>query len=121
MTIENILKDIKADYKYIEYNDDSGVYKLSSSINIVCIENNKNIFSIERDLFYYIDNQKIDYHFVLVNKRDKKYFFLPYNKFSNWLRGSFDSCDKDEIYFGKIILQNEIDYNNLKTKLESIR
>lgn len=120
MVLETLLKELDIEFKEIEYDDNSSIYKLNSKVNLVCMKSKSSAFAIERDLYYYLDNQKIEYHFLLINKNDNKYFLLPFIKFSNWLKGSFDSCDKDEIFFGKVVLQNEINEKHLATSLLKI-
>ncbi len=120
MGLKTLLKELEIEFKEIEYDDHASIYKLNSKVNLVCMKSKSSAFSIERDLYYYLDNQKLEYHFLLINRNENKYFLLPFNKFSKWLKGSFDSCDKEEIYFGKVVLQNEIKANQLTTNLMKI-
>lgn len=119
ITIE-FLKSLNITYKEIEYSDDITIYKLNNSHNLVVCLSKDSTFKIERDLFFYLDNQSIGYSFLLINISDEKYFFLEYNKISRWIKSSFESCEKDVIYFGKIVLQNRISINELTNKIGKI-
>lgn len=113
MVLDTFLKELKIEYKEIEYDDYAIIYKLKLKVNLVYMKSRSSSFSIDRDLFFYLVNQKQEYHFLLDNNCDDKIFFLPYNKFASWLKGSFDSSDKDELYFGKVVLQNELSQKQL--------
>lgn len=120
MDISQFLHSINITFKEIEYTDETTIYKLNSKNNLVVCLSKDSSFIIERDLFFYLENQKIDYSFLLINTIDEKYFFLEHNKISNWLKSSFERCDKDELYFGKIVLQHRLSLNELTNKIKKL-
>lgn len=123
MNINEILNDLGIKYKEQEYDDYINIYKLGNqkSINLITMMEKGNIFKIDSDLFYYLDNQKELYAFLLIDRIDKKYYYLDFKDKRNWLKSSFDRSNKDEIYFGKIVLNNKITKDNLIIKLQSYK
>lgn len=123
MNINEILNDMGIKYKEQEYDDYINIYKLGNqkSINLITMMEKGNIFKIDSDLFYYLDNQKELYAFLLIDRIDKKYYYLDFKDKRNWLKSSFDRSNKDEIYFGKIVLNNKITKDNLIIKLQSYK
>ncbi len=106
--------------KFIEHTrmDKAEITKISSEWNIVTIYSNSNTFTIKRDLFYYIDKLDEKYAFCLINKKEEKIYYMEFKNKNNWLKSSFDSCKKDELYFGKIVLQNKVTTNSLIAKIK---
>lgn len=103
-----------------EYDDNVILFKMKNRVNVVFIESNSSIFSLDRDLCYYLDNQKVPYSFVLVNKGNLKTFFLEFKNNKNWMSDSFKRCDKEELYFGKQILNHTSDYDIIIKKIKNI-
>lgn len=75
---------------------------------LVIINNNKNIFKIIRSDFEYIEQELLNYDFCLIDSSKKRLYYMKITEPNNFIRKAFDSTEKDEIYFGKEILQNEI-------------
>ena len=57
MKIEELLKSI--DYKVIDEDDDFKIFKIAAKRHMLYLERKDNVFSLERDLFDYLDNKKI--------------------------------------------------------------
>ena len=112
---DKLLKEYSIPFKKQNYEINIDIYKIETkkNINIVVISNNSNTFKIDRDLFYYLDNQKLLYGFILINKSDNGLFYLEFNNKKNWLNSSFERTDKEELFFGKIVLNNKISENDL--------
>lgn len=120
MQIKSTLEAASIQFKESEYNDNCIIFKLLgvNPINLVYMESRSSIFSIDRDLFYYIDQQKLNYSFLLRNKEKEEFYFLEYKDKKNWLSSSFERTDKDEIFFGKIVLQKKIKLSEISKKLK---
>ena len=123
MKIDKLLKDIGLNYKKEEYDDYINIYKIrdKKNLNIITMVEKGNIFKIDSDLFYYLDNQKELYSFLLIDRVGKSYYYLDFKNKMNWLKSSFERSNKEEIYFGKTVLNNKITENNLKIKLETYK
>ena len=87
---------------------------------LVIIKNNKNVFKITRNDFEYIEQELLDYDFCLVDNLKNQIYYMKIKEPNNSIRKSFDSTKKDEVYFGKEILQNKIDENELIKKVKEI-
>ena len=87
---------------------------------LVIIKNNKNVFKITRNDFEYIEQELLDYDFCLVDNSKNQIYYMKIKEPNNFIRKSFDSTKKDEVYFGKEILQNKIDENELIKKMKEI-
>ncbi|WP_373600501.1 hypothetical protein [Paraclostridium bifermentans] len=118
MKIDKILKNKNIPYKVQEYDDYINIYKVGNSklINIVTMIEKGNVFKIDSDLFYYLNNQKEPYSFLLIDRLENKFYYLDFKNKNNWIKSSFERSGKDEIYFGKIVLNNRI----TKDKVTSI-
>ena len=102
MIVQNILNNSNIKYKLQEYDDNINIYKIGTTkvINIVSITENGNVFILDEDLFYYLDNQPELYAFILVDKVANQYYYLDFKMKNNWIKSSFERSGKDEIYFG---------------------
>lgn len=118
--IDSILENNMILFKKQNYDEYTKLYKLGNkkTINLAVISGNINTFKIDRDLFYYLSNQKEMYCFLLINKVKKEIFYLEFRNKINWLNSSFETSDKDELYFGKIVLKNKLSEQQLIEKLK---
>lgn len=87
---------------------------------LVLIENNKNIFKITREDFNEIEKELLNYDFCLIDNSKKQLYYMKVKEPNNLIRSAFDSTTKNEIYFGKEILQNKIAEEDLIKKIKSI-
>ena len=119
MIVQNILNNSNIKYKLQEYDDNINIYKIGTTkvINIVSITENGNVFKLDEDLFYYLDNQPELYAFILVDKVANQYYYLDFKMKNNWIKSSFERSCKDEIYFGKIVLNNRVTQDKITEKL----
>lgn len=109
MGLETILKKNYIKYKKIDYEKNISIYKyIDKERTVVNILQNNGEFIIDRDLFYYLDNNKEQYSFVLENLSNNKIYYLDFKSKINWLKSSFDRTEKGQLYFGKIVLNNEV-------------
>lgn len=96
------------------------IYELDDEVLLVTISNNKNVFSINRRLFYEIDNKLLPYSFCLEDTSTNNLYYIKIEEPNNFLRKSFESTNKDTIYFGKKILQHRIKENELIVEIKRI-
>lgn len=87
---------------------------------LVIIKNNKNVFKITREDFEKIESILLDYDFCLIDTTMEQLYYMKINEPNNFIRKAFDSTKKDEIYFGKEILQNKITEQDLITRIKKI-
>lgn len=119
--MNDIEKIIKSKYKYKTINNDGvKLLFLDNETILAIIINKKNVFKINRKQFYRIDDELLPYGFLLIDSTQKNMYFMKYTEPNNQLRYAFDSTQKDEIYFGKEILQNKIKLNELLSNIEKM-
>ena len=87
---------------------------------LVIVENNKNIFRIIREDFENIEQELLDYDFCLVDNSKNQIYYMKIKEPNNFIRKAFDSTEKNEIYFGKEILQNRIIKEEILLKIKKI-
>jgi len=98
-------------FEYIEFENES--------IAIV-IRNKTNVFKINRKDFFEIDNMLLPYIFILIDEKTKQKYIFKIKEPNNEIRNAFDSTQKEEIYFGKQILQNKITDQEIIEELKKI-
>ena len=118
--LKDLLEKNNIKYKMQEYSPNSFIFKIENKLNIVEIIEKSSTFSLDRDLFYYLSNQKIQYSFVLENSYDNKVFFIEFKDNNNWLYSSFERSDKEKLFFGKIVLNNESNLDKIIEKIKKI-
>lgn len=87
---------------------------------LVVINNNKNVFKILRNDFEVIEQELLDYDFCLVDNFKNQLYYIKIKEPNNFIRIAFDSTEKNEIYFGKEILRNKIEKEELLEKIIKI-
>ena len=87
---------------------------------LVLIKNNKNIFKIAREDFNEIEQELLDYDFCLIDNVKNQLYYMKIKEPNNFIRKAFDHTTKDEIYFGKEILQNKITEDDLINEIKNI-
>lgn len=107
MDIKYVLKRNNVKYRIIE-EEDYMLIKVNNSMHLVYITNKESSFKLTRDLFDYIDMNSIPYCLILHNTTLEKIFYLTFPSKNNWIKGSFNGCEKQWIHLGKQILNNEI-------------
>ncbi|MDF2892079.1 MAG: hypothetical protein K0R80_2446 [Clostridia bacterium] len=119
--LQNLMREKGIEYKFQEYDSNVYLFKVGNEkkINIITMEENSSTFKIDRDLFFYIDNQKEMYAFLLINTAEDKTYYLEFLDKNNWLKTSFDRSDKESIFFGKIVLQHRVNIEEILLKILS--
>lgn len=87
---------------------------------LVLIRNNKNIFKIIRADFDELEQELLDYDFCLIDNLNNQLYYMKTKEPNNFIRKAFEHTEKDEIYFGKEILQNKISEADLINKIKKI-
>ena len=104
--IENSFNNNQIPYKKLDGNENYVIYKVKSKKMLLCLKGRKNRFELERDVFDYLDMNKLDYSLLLVDGNNL--FFIELNKKNNWIKSCFESCDKDSIFLGKQVLNHRV-------------
>lgn len=115
------MKILNENYKFkkIIYKGIEIIY-FNNDTMLVIISNKKNVFKISREQFIKIDDELLPYAFLLIDETTEELYFMQYKEPNNQLRYSFEKTAKNEIYFGKEILQNKIGLEDLKRKINYI-
>ena len=106
--IEKILNNEHIEYKLIDEDTNVKLCKVKSKYHLLYIENKGNHFMINRDFFEYLDGNSIPYLIVLYDSLNKRFYYLKLKKQNNWLKSCFMTCEKDDIFLGKEILNSRI-------------
>ena len=118
MKFNDLMKTIN--YKIIDEDDDFTILKIADKRHILYLERKNNIFCLDRDLFEYLDNNKLPYSLLLYDKSNDKYYYLELDKKVNWIKSCFNTCTKDQIHLGKQVLNYQIQVTSLVQKLQKI-
>lgn len=116
--IENIFAQEKIEYKKIDEEKCVKLYKINSKYHLLYMKSKGNQFLLHRDFFEYLDSNSLPYSILLHDTQRDKYYYLELRKANNWIKSCFATCDKDEIFLGKQILNYPIDEKNLRIKLK---
>lgn len=115
--MEDILKKHKIAYKIIDEETNIKLLKINSKLHVLCIYNKNNKFTMERDYYEYLDGNSIPYSVFLKDTSTGRMYYLDFTRGFNWVKGCFESCDKDELFLGKQVLNSEISEVQLLSKL----
>ncbi len=118
MSAIDIIK--KFDIKVIDEEEDWSIFKVGTKMHILWLQSNSNRFMMERDIFEYLDSNKLPYSILLFNKKEKKYFYIDLKKGYNWVKACFDSCDKDTLFLGKQIMNYPVTEKEIVSILKKI-
>ena len=120
MDFAKFLKENKIAYKEKGYKPNIKLYKIGEKkpINVAAIYNSNNIFMVDRDLFFYLNNQKENYSFLLFDTSEKKTYYLEFKNKTNWLASAFERTNKEKLYFGKVVLNYKTNEVELMKKLK---
>ncbi|MEF9939633.1 MAG: hypothetical protein RR768_05890 [Clostridium sp.] len=118
MEIDKIMSGI--DYKIIDENDDFRIYKVAGKKHILYMDSKDGSFIMERDIFEYLDGNKLPYSIVMCNTSKAQFYCIDLPKENSWVKSCFMSCDKEKIFLGKQVLNNRIDKQELVTKIKKI-
>ena len=66
------------------------------------------------------EQELLDYDFCLIDNSRNQLYYMKVKEPNNFIRKAFDSTTKNEIYFGKEILQNKIVEDDLIKKIKTI-
>ena len=119
MEFEKVLENRGIRYRKQKFSKGIPIYTINDNINVVILTRNDGVFDIERKLFDYLTKQTINYSFLLINKKEKKVYYLEFKNRNNWLSSSFNDCTKEKLYFGKIVLNHQSSFEDFLKKLAS--
>ena len=118
--IEKIFVQEKIEYKKIDEEKGVKLYKVGSKCHLLYIKNKGNQFLLHRDFFEYLDSNSLPYKILLHDIQENKFYYLELRRNNNWIKSCFATCNNDEIYLGKQVLNYLIDKNDLCLKLKRI-
>lgn len=120
MNLAKLMEMNNVVYKEKEYEPNIRLFKVGNNepTNVVEIHSPSSTFKIDRDLFYYLSHQSENYSFCLVNETEGKIFYVEFKNKNNWLQSCFERCDKEELFFGKDILNNRVHSTELLDRLK---
>jgi hypothetical protein len=104
ISVEKLFKDIKIEFKLLDSESIYKVYKIGEKKNLLVINNKNNQFKLSRDWFDYLDFNSLPYSILLLSQFNDEMYYLELNKEHNWVKSCFESCDKEEIFLGKQVL-----------------
>lgn len=117
MTIEKILNKCNISYKVIDAESNYKILKIENRLNILQLTCENDIFELERDLFDYLDLNKLPYGLLLFNDTKNQWYLLRLKKENNWIKSCFATCDKESIYLGKQVLNSKVTEEEIGKKL----
>lgn len=120
LKIEEILKNEKIGYKVIDEDTNVKILKVEAKIHIFCMESKGNQFVINRDYFEYLDSNSLPYNLFLQDILNHKNYYIELPKAHNWVKSCFETCDKENIYLGKQVLNSIITEQKLYDKLRKL-
>lgn len=108
MNLARLLTKNSISFKQLDKDGKYTIIKIENKLLVLCIEERGNIFKLHRDYYDYIACNSLPYMILLNDTKNKKDYLLNLTKEVNWVKGSFESCDKDEIFLGKQVINNPI-------------
>ena len=106
--IEKLLSTNQIPYKLIDEDRGLKLVKVNSNIHILYLYGKGTKFLMGRDFFDYLDGNTIPYAILCHDTLSNNLYYLKLNKKANWLKSCFETCDKDEIYLGKNVLNSRM-------------
>ena len=106
--IEKILNNSKVPYKLIDEDDGFKLVKVNAKHHVLYLYTKGNRFLMDRDLFDYIDGNAIPYSVLCHDTTCNKLYYIKLNKNANWIKSCFKTCDKQEIFLGKDVMNQLI-------------
>lgn len=119
--IEKLLSGDNIAYKVIDEDNGFKIIKVNSKLHILYLYGKGTQFMMQRDLFEYLDGNSIPYSILCHDTSSNSIFFLKLNKNRNWLKSCFNTCDKDELYLGKDVLNSRITKDNFLKEMRNIK
>lgn len=86
--------------------------------NVLFWINEGNAFKMKRDWFELLEKNCERYTLFLYNKKDKQYYYIKFLNKNNRLSGSFNNCDKPELFLGKQVLNSPSTIGNILADLK---
>ena len=120
MNFETCLKENGIIYKKLDEDEWFSLFKVREKVIILYQSQVGSDFIMERDIFEYIDGNRLPYLILLEDLSKNNLFLLSFNSKNNWVKSSFDSCDKIRLHLGKRVLNSTVDLNQIIKKLKII-
>lgn len=108
--------------KFTKVLSQSGLALLKiENTNVLFWNNENNVFKMKREIFEALERNCSSYRLVLLDKEEKKYYYLKFPNMNNWLSNGFNSCDKKELYLGKQVLNCQSTLNSIVMDLKKCK
>lgn len=120
ITIEKILTNENTNFKVIDIEDNYKILKIENRLNLLQLTSKNDVFLLDRDLFDYLDANKLSYVLLLLNEQKKQWYLLQLKKENNWIKSCFATCDKQKIFLGKQVLNSNIKEEEINKKIQRI-
>lgn len=119
--LEKLLKNAHVEYKVIDEDNGFKLIKVNSKLHILYLYRKGNQFLMERDLFEYLDGNSIPYSILCHDISKNAIYYLKLNKKVNWVKSCFATCDKDELFLGKNVLNARITQEQFVEEMKKIK
>lgn len=117
MTINELLDKHNINYKKLKA--EKGISLFSVGItNVFFWISEGNAFKMKRSWFELLENSCESYALFLDDKKGKQYYYIKFLNKNNWLSGSFNNCDKSELFLGKQVLNSPSTLGNILIDLK---
>lgn len=117
MTINELLD--KHNIKYEKIKAEKGISLFSvGKTNVLFWINEGNAFKMKRSWFELLEENCERYALFLYDKKAKQYYYIKFLNKNNWLSGSFNNCDKLELFLGKQVLNSPSTIGNILADLK---
>lgn len=118
MQIKNELNKNNIDFKVLDEDKDFVLYKIQDRLVLLHMLCKSSDFIMERDIFEYIDSNKLEYRIICENTSSGKMFYLKFPNKNNWIKGAFESCSKQKLHLGKQVLNNQMKLIDIASNLK---
>lgn len=118
MTIIDALEKYEIKYSKIKIEKAISIFKVGE-MNVLFWINDGNAFEMKRRWFELLAKECLSYALILYDKTNKKYYFIKLPNNNNWVSGSFNNCDKSELFLGKQVLNYPSTINSILKDLKS--
>ncbi len=112
MTVNELLN--KHNIKHESILSERGIYIFSiRNTNVLFWINEGNSFKMKRKWFECLEANCEKYALCLYDRHNNKYYYIKFVNKNNWLSASFKGCDKEELFLGKQVLNNQSTIGNI--------
>lgn len=119
MTIQELFKANEINYKVKHKENNISLLEISNYSVLIWINNNSS-FKMKRNLLKEMNKISEKQVYLLIDSTTKKYYFMKFPKANNWLTSGFYNCNKDELFLGKQVLNNQTSLSNIISEIKKL-